>query len=135
MNTHPNKPALQPITLDPQVQPFYTIVVDFIVKLLESNRYDSILTITNHNCMKSVILLPCCKGMGSLDIAKLYLKWAFLFVGLPMKIILDWDPKFTSRVFKEICDLLKIKQNMLSAYHPQMDRQSKKINQYIETAL
>lgn len=134
-NTHPNKPPLQPITPDSQAQPFSTISVDFIVKLPESNGYNTILTITDHDCTKSVILLPCREEMGSLEVAKLYLERVFPFTGLPTKVISDRDPKFTSKVFKEVCDLLQIKQNMSSAYHPQTDGQSEKTNQHVETAL
>jgi len=86
---HLNKPSLQPIFPDPQAQPFSTITVDFIVKLPESKGFDSILTITDHNCTKAVILLPCKEEIGSLEVAKLYLERAFPFVGLPEKVILD----------------------------------------------
>jgi hypothetical protein len=73
--------------------------------------------------------------MSFLEIASLYLKRIFPFVGLLEKVILDCNPKFTSKVFKEICNLLKIRQNMVSVYYLQIDRQSEKINQYVETAL
>jgi hypothetical protein len=73
--------------------------------------------------------------MDSLDVAKLYLHRVFPFVGLPEWVILDQNPKFTSKVFWEICALLEVKQNILSAYHSQTDGQSEKTNQHIETTL
>jgi len=82
-NTHPNHPPLQPIPLSADAQPFSTIAIDFVVKLPVLNGYDSILTITDHDCTKAVILLPCKESMDSLGVAKLYLEWVFLFVGLP----------------------------------------------------
>ena len=111
------------------------MAVDFIVKLPVSNGYNTILTVTNHNCTKAVILLLCRKDTGSLDIAKLYLEQAFPYVGIPEKIISDRDMRFTSKVFKELCEMLQIKQNVASAYHLQTDRQSEKTNQHVETAL
>jgi len=105
------------------------------MKLPDSKGYDSILTITDHDCMKVVILLPCREDMDSLDVAKLYLHQVFPFVGLPEWVISDQDPKFTSKVFQEICALLEVKQNISSAYHPQTDGQSEKTNQHMETAL
>jgi hypothetical protein len=48
--------------------------MDFVVKLPISRGYDSILTVTDHDCMKAVILLPCKEEMGALNIAKLYLE-------------------------------------------------------------
>jgi len=56
-----------------------------------------------------------------LDFAKLYLKQVFPFVGILWWVISDRDPHFTLKIFQEICALLKIKQNISSAYHLQMD--------------
>ena len=110
-------------------------MVDFIVKLLNSKGYDSILTVTDHNCTKVVILLPFKEEMGSLEVARLYLEHVFPFIGLPEKVISDRDTQFTSKVFREVCELLKVQQMVASVYHPQTDRQSEKTNQHIETAL
>ncbi len=59
--------------------------------------------------------------MDSMAVAKLYLERIFPLVGLPQKVISDRDLRFTSKVFKEICALLKIKQSIASAYHLQTD--------------
>jgi hypothetical protein len=40
-----------------------------------------------------------------------------------------------SEIFKEICNLLEIKQNISSAYHPQTDGQSERTNQTVKTVL
>jgi hypothetical protein len=134
-NTHLNSPPLQPFIPDPQARPFSTIAVDFIVKLPVSNGYDTILTVMDHDYTKAVILMPCREDMGSLDIARLYLEWVFPFVGIPEKVISDWDTRFMLKVFKELCEILQIKQNITSAYHPQTNGQSEKTNQHVETAL
>ena len=115
--------------------PFQTIAIDFIVKLPMSEGYDSIMTITNHDCTKAVILVPCQETINAEGVAKLFKDRVFPFVGLPKKIISDRDPHFTSAFFKELCKQLEISQNLSTAYHPQMDGQSEKTNQHIETAL
>ncbi len=56
---HPNKPPVQLITPESPMRPFATIAMDFIVKLLVSNRFNTILTITDYDCTKAMILLPC----------------------------------------------------------------------------
>jgi len=66
--------------------------MDFIVKLLLSQGYDSILTIMDHDCTKAVIILPYKKEMDFLGFAKLYLKNMFPFVGILQWVILDRDP-------------------------------------------
>ena len=126
---------MQPILPNLQAQPFSTIVMGFIVKLPILGGYNTILTITDHDCTKAVILLPCRENMDLLSIAKLYLECVFPFVGLPEKVILDRNIGFTLQIFKEICDLLEVKQNISSVYHPQTDGQSEKTNQHVEMAL
>jgi len=111
------------------------IAMDFIVKLPPSQGYDSILIVTDHDCTKAVILLPYREEIDSLGFVKLYLERIFPFIGLLERVISDQDPRFTSKIFREICALLKVKQNIASRYHPQIDRQSEKTNQYIEMAM
>jgi len=133
--THWNNPPLHPITPQEEALPFQTIAIDFIVKLLTSEGYDSIMTITDHDCTKAVILVPCQETIDAEGVAKFFKDRVFPFVGLPKKIISDRDPRFTSTFFKELCKQLEISQNLSMAYHPQTDGQSKKTNQHVETAL
>jgi hypothetical protein len=112
--THSNKLPLQPIIPAPSSRPFSIIAIDFIVKLPLSNRYNSIVTIMDHDYTKAVILLPYKEDIDALGMVKLYLKHVFPYVGIPIKVILDWDPRFTLRLFWEVCELLKIKSNVLS---------------------
>jgi transposase InsO family protein len=109
--------------------------VDFIVKLPLSKGFDTLMTITDHDCTKAVILVPCNKTIDMEGVAKLFKDWVFPFMGLPKKIISDRDTRFTSTFFSEICSQLGIKQNLSSAYHPQTDGQSEKTNQHMETGL
>jgi hypothetical protein len=133
--TWKNNPPIDPITAEEGATPFETIAVDFIVKLPVSEGYDSLMTITDHDCTKAVILIPCNETIDTEGVAKLFKDWVFPFTGLPKKIISDRDTRFTSTFFKELCSQLEIKQNLSSAYHPQTDGQSEKTNQHVETGL
>ena len=84
---------------------------------------------------KAVVLIPCRENMSALELAKAYVERAFPYIGLPDRLISDRDTRLTSRLFREICDQLKIKQNISSAYHPQTDGSSERTNQTVETAL
>jgi len=55
-NTRPLKPAIIPITPE-HTLPFQTVSMDFIVKLPKSGKYDTILTITDHDCSKVAIFM------------------------------------------------------------------------------
>jgi Integrase zinc binding domain len=59
INMHPNKPAMFPITTVPNALPFQTIALDFIIKLPMLEGFDMILTITDHNCSKVSVFIPC----------------------------------------------------------------------------
>ena len=132
VNTHAQKAPLKPITPETNALPFQTIALDFIVKLPISDGFDSILTITDHDCTKMIIAIPCKETIDAEGVATLYLQQVFPRFGLPSKVISDRDPRFVSRFMKEICRLLGITQNISTAYHPRTDGQSERTNQWIE---
>ena len=70
--TRPLKPTMIPITPE-HLLPFQTIPMDFITKLPKSGGYDTILTITDHNCSKVIILIPCKESITVEGVAVLIL--------------------------------------------------------------
>jgi hypothetical protein len=108
------------------------VAVDFITKLPISQGYDSILTVTDHDCSKATIFIPCVEEISGEETAGLYAKHVFTRYGLPTKIISDCDPRFASKFTHELCKLLGIQQNISTAYHPQTDGQSERSNQWLE---
>ena len=124
INTRPLKPAVIPITPEHSL-PFQTIAMDamdFITKLPQSGGYDTILTITDHDCSKVIILIPCMESITTEGVAALILRHVCARFGAPKKFISDHGTRFMSKVAKEYCKKFKIKQNMSIAYHPRMDR-------------
>ena len=135
VNTHPQKAPLNPIMPTMGALPFQTVSMDFIVKLPELAGYDSILTITDHDCTKMLITIPCRETIMAKGVAKLFLWQIFPRFGLPSKIISDRDPRFISKFMKELCRLMGITQNVSMAYHPRTDGQSERSNQWLEQYL
>ena len=131
----PSEGPLNPISPIPEALPFQTISMDFIVKLPESAGYDSILTITDHDCTKMLIAIPCRETITAEGVAELFLRQIFPRFGLPSKIISGRDPRFVSKFMKELCCLMGITQNVSTAYHPWMDGQSERSNQWLEQYL
>jgi hypothetical protein len=76
---------LRPIYPKPEAMPFETIALDFITKLPESQGYDSILTITDHDCTKAAIFIPCREEINTEGTAALYIQHMFAHFGLPQK--------------------------------------------------
>ncbi len=100
------------------------IAMDWITKLPVSDGWDSILTITDHDCSKAVLFIPCKETMGTGELAKEYFQKVFPHFSVPDKIISDRDLHLTSKLAKAICREGDIQQNISTTYHPQTDGQS-----------
>lgn len=135
INRHPNKPTLEPISSPKLAIPFTQISMDFITDLPTSNGFDAILAVVDHGLTKGVILEPCNKTITSEETAKILIKRLFSRFGLPDKIISDRGPQFAARTFKDLLRLLKIDLALSTAFHPQTDGGTERVNQEIEAYL
>jgi hypothetical protein len=136
VNTRPLKPGMVPITPEHSL-PFQTVAMDFITKLPKSGKreYNTILMITDHDCTKAAIFIPCHETITAEGVALLYLRHVYPRFGIPKKVILDRDTRFTSKFAKGLNEALGIQSNMSTAYHPQTDGQSERTNQGLETSI
>ena len=89
VNNWPTKASLNPIYPRAEAMPFETVAIDFITKLPLSQGYDSILTVTDHDCTKAAIFIPCNEEINAEQMAALYLRQVVTNFGLPNKIISD----------------------------------------------
>ncbi len=135
INTRPTKAPLLPILPIHEAMPFETVALDFITKLPVSQGYDSILTVTNHDCTKAAVFIPCKESMTAEETAGLIVQHIFPRFRLPLKFISDRDPKFASKFIRGLCKGMGTTQNISTAYHPRMDRQSERTNQWLEQYL
>jgi hypothetical protein len=114
---------------------FETVTMDFIVKLPLSNGFDSILMITDHDCTKAAIFIPCNETIMAEGVAELYLQHVFKQFRLPQKVISDCNPQLAGKFARALCTVLEITQNMSTAFHPRTDGQSERTNQGLEQYL
>ena len=135
INTQPTRAPLSPIFPTPEAMPFETIALDFITKLPVSQGYDSILTVTDHNCTKAAVFIPCKESMTTEEMVGLIIQHIFQQFGLPLKFISDRDPKFASQFIRGLCKVTGTTQNISTAYHPRTDGQSEHTNQWLEQYL
>ncbi len=135
INTQPTKAPLQPIFPQLEAMPFETVTLDFITKLPVSQGYDSILTITDHDCSKAAVFIPCKEAMTAEETAGLIIQHIFPRFGLPQRFISERDPKFASRFIRGLCKSTGTTQNISTAYHPRTDGQSERTNQWLEQYL
>ena len=72
----------------------------------------------------------------SLDkLAELYVTQIVRLHGVPISIVSDRDPRFTSRFWKKLQEALGTKLHFSTAFHPQTDGQSERIIQILEDML
>ncbi|ESK95482.1 reverse transcriptase-rnase h-integrase [Moniliophthora roreri MCA 2997] len=135
VNTHPTRAPIQPIGGHKDALPFQIISMDLITDLPKIANYDSILVVVDHAATKGVIFIPCHKKIDATDTAELLFQHVYKRFGLPDKIISDRDPRFAAEVFKEMGKLLGIKQMLSTAYHPQTDGETERVNQEVEIFL
>src|SRR4030088_187702 len=134
VNTHPGRHPLQPIKSEVDA-PFHQVTCDFITNLPESYGYDSIMVVVDHGLSKGVIYSPCNKTIDASGTAQLYINNVWKRFGWPKIFISDRDPRFSSKVFQEIAQTMGIKSRMSTAFHPQTDGETERVNQELEVYL
>jgi len=68
-------------------------------------------------------------------LAKLFRDQVWKLHGLPESIVSDRGAQFVAGMMKELNNLLEIQTKLSTAYHPQTDRQTERINQELEQYL
>jgi transposase InsO family protein len=109
--------------------------MDLITDLPPVEGYNSILVMVDQGLSKRIILCPCAKTITWEGTAMLLQNNLFKRFGLPDEMISDRDPRFAAHTFQELLKLLKIKLNLTTAYHPQSDGATKRVNQEIKAYL
>ena len=71
----------------------------------------------------------------SRKIAKIYQDKIWKLHGIPRKILSDRKPQFTLKFMEELSKALGTKRILFTAYHPQIDGQTERMNQEIEVFL
>jgi transposase InsO family protein len=111
--------------------PWDTISVDFRVELLESHGYDAIMCVVNSLTKRAHFILTH-TTINTEGTALLFLKEVWKHHGTPRVVVSDRGPQFVAAFTCELYKLLGIKLGMSTAYHPQTDGQTERVNQVLE---
>lgn len=130
----PEKPICKLMPNPIPMEPWTDISADFIIKLPRSQGYDLILIIIDR-FSKMVHLIPTHEELSALGLATLYRDNVWKHHGLPRSIISDRGPQFASKFMKELNGLLGIDTKLSTAYHPQTDGQTERVNMVVEQYL
>ena len=99
-----------------------------------AGNFDSIFVVVNR-LTKVAHLIPTHTIASASDIAQLFVREIVRLHGIPARIISDRDAKFTSKFWTSMFHSLGTLLNLSSAYHPETDGQTERVNQVIEDML
>ena len=109
--------------------------MDFVGGLpLTSSKKDLIWVIVD-GLTKSAHFIPVRTDYSLQKLAKLYVAEIVRLHGVPVTIISDRDPRFTSRFWQKLHEALGTRLNFSTAFHPQTDGQSERVIQILEDML
>ncbi len=105
-----------------------------VTGLPKNNGHDAILVIVDR-FSKEIIPIACSTELTSEGWAKILHDEVYAKHGMPQVVISDRGTVFVSKFMKDLYDLLQIKGNFSTAYHPQTDGQTERVNQEVEKYL
>jgi transposase InsO family protein len=111
------------------------IAMDFIVGLPRTQSgYDSIWVIVDR-LTKVAHFIPIKTTYSGPQLAELYMSRIVCLHGVPKKIMADRGTQFTSKLWERLHETLDTQLLFSSAYHPQTDGQTERVNQILEDML
>jgi len=111
------------------------ISMDFITVLpMTWRKHDSIMVLVD-TLTKAAHFIRVKSMHKTDDIAKIFMKEILKLHGLPKAIVFERDVKSTSNFWKGLFAYLGTKPNFNTAYHPQIDGKSERVNQVLEDML
>ncbi|SOV04072.1 uncharacterized protein UDID_19531 [Ustilago sp. UG-2017a] len=123
---------LQPLATPDR--PWGSISLDFIEGLPPSKGYDSILVIVDR-LTKFAILAPTYKTVTAKQTAVLLWGNLVRHFGYPDHMVSDRGRQFISGAWKAFANQMGMKHSLSTAYHPQTDGQTERVNQVVEQYL
>ena len=114
------------------------ISMNFIIELSSSkaadgNVYQNILVVMN--CLTKMWHLILCQSMTKKKMVHLFHQHVWKYHELSSTIISDCDTQFVTHFWDELCQRLKIKSALSTAYHSETDEQTKNANAVLEQYL
>jgi len=115
-------------------KPWTHILADFITKLPLAQGYDSILVVVDR-LTKMVHFIPTTEKISAEGLARLFRDNVWKLHGLPESIISDRGLQFAAGLMRELNKMLGIKSKLSTAFYPQTDGQTERVNQELEQYL
>jgi hypothetical protein len=131
---HRFKPKAPLHPVNPGPTPFQNISVDLIAPLPKSEGSNAILVIVDKSSKKA-IFIPTNDTLMSQGFAELLVKHWIQHFGIPVTITSNQGPQFVNKFIAAFYESCGITGTPSTAYHPQTDGQTERINQELDIYL
>ena len=111
------------------------VSMDFVVELPPAASGSNAIFVVVDMLSKMAHFIPTKTTASAPDTAQLFFDHIFWLHGLPQVIVSDCNPKFTSHFWTSLFSLLGTKLAMSTAFHPQTDGQTERMNRTLEEML
>ncbi|MBW0475212.1 hypothetical protein O181_014927 [Austropuccinia psidii MF-1] len=133
MNIHHKKfGLLKPLSI--LSGPWNSLLMELITQLPLSNKFDSTLVAVDR-FSKMAIFIPAYGTITALDLAQMFISRVFYKHGLPVSIVSDRGCLFVSSFWTQLWQQLKISRDLSTAFNPETDGQTERVNQILEQYL
>ncbi|MBW0577373.1 hypothetical protein O181_117088, partial [Austropuccinia psidii MF-1] len=114
--------------------PWSSLSIDLITQLPLSNNFNATLVVVD-KFSKMEILIPTYGIITALELAQIFISHVLSKYGLPVSIISDRGSLFVSLFWTNLCQKPKISRDLSTAFHPETDGQTERVNKILEQYL
>ena len=109
--------------------------MEFVKGLPNTSRGNDTIWVIVHRLTKSAYFIPININFPVSKLVEIYISVIVKLHGVPLCIVSDRDPRFTSDFWESLQEALGSKLRLSSAYHPQTDGQTERMIQSLEYLL
>lgn len=106
------------------------ISLDHLTGLGTSEVFDAVLVVVDR-FSKMAVFIPAHKDDQAPDFAQQFMRWVYPRFGLPETVVSDRGPLFVSSFWSALTQKLGVSRKLSSAAHPETDRQTEIVNQWL----
>ena len=132
LNTKPGG-LLQPLPTPQEV--WESVSLDLITQLPTTKSGHDAIVVFVDRLSKMTHFAATYTSASAEDLAQLFVSTVFKQHGLPKGLVSDRDTRFTSKFWREVTRLLGTQLYMSTAFHPQTDGQTERMNRLLEETL
>ncbi len=109
--------------------------VSDLVTGLPPSQGNTVILVVVDRFSKATRFIPLPKLPSAKETAELLMNHVFQVFGIPLDIVSDRGPQFSSRFWGAFCKLVGATASLSSGFHPESNGQTERINQDLETTL